>query len=191
MRAAASSCCNHSYSHTILLFVQVVKNVPESPRQAISTVPGSPPGFFTIGLNTFFPDDFIDSHPAFVQALIKMGTIAGEFITLVTEINSHILVAWPHTAIFKEFTLFVPAAMAVFRRKIIKHLFEVSIFFEYRFLQQGFKALGIDVEVAQPFFELGAESSDIAIDMGKTGFAAQATWGNGCFDGVVCHIAPP
>jgi hypothetical protein len=119
---------------------------------AISAVSGPHPGFFTIGFNASFPDDFIDSHPALVQAPIKIGTIAGEFITLVTEINSHILVAWPHTAIFKEFTLFIPAAMAVFCRKIIKHLFEVRIFLEYRFLQQGFKAFGIDVECAQFFF---------------------------------------
>jgi hypothetical protein len=27
--------------------------------------------------------------------------------------------------------------------------------------------------------------------MRKTGFAAQTAWGNGFFDGIVCHVVPP
>jgi hypothetical protein len=158
---------------------------------AISTVSGTNPGFLTIGFNTFFPDDLIYGHPAFVQAIIEIGTIAWEFITLVTEINAHLLVAWPYSAVLEKFALFISAAMTVFGCKIVEHFFKIRIFLKYRFLQQCFKPLGIDVEIAQFFLELDTEFSDITFNMGKTGFAAQTTRGNGFFDGVVCHVAPP
>jgi hypothetical protein len=158
---------------------------------AISTVSGTHPGFLTIGFNTFFSDDFIYGHPAFVQASVKIGKVAWKFITLVTEINAHLLVAWSYSAVLEKFALFISAALTVFGCKKVEHLFKIWIFLKYRFLQQCFKPLGIDVEITQFFLELDAEFSDITFNMGKTGFAAQTTRGNGFFDGVICHVAPP
>jgi hypothetical protein len=144
-----------------------------------------------ISFNTFFPDDFIDSHPGIIQALIKIGPVAGKFIALVTEINPHLLVARPYSAVFKKFALFVSTTTAVLTRKIIEHRLEVTIFFKNWIPQQGFEPLGIDVEVTQFFLELDAEFSDIAVYVGETGFTAQAAWGNGFFDRVVRHDVPP
>ena len=107
------------------------------------------------------PDDFIDSHPPFIEAFIKIGPVAGKFITFITEIKPFFLVAWPNTAVFKKFALFVSTTMAVFSRKIIKHCLEVTIFFKNWIAQQGFEPFGVDVEIAQFFFELDAELSDI------------------------------
>jgi hypothetical protein len=159
----------------------------------LATLPvsGTNPGFLTIGFNTFFPDDFIYGHPAFVKAIIKVGTVAWEFITLVTEINAHLLVAWSYSAVLEKFALFISASMTVFGCKIIEHLFKIRIFLKYRFLQQCFKPLGIDVEITQFFLELDTEVSDITFNMGKTGLAAQTTRSNGFFDGIICHVAPP
>jgi hypothetical protein len=117
----------------------------------ISTVSGTHPRFLTIAFNTFFPDDFIYGNPAFVQAIVKIGTAAWEFTALVTEINAHLLVAWSYAAVLEKFALFISAAMTVPGCKIVEHLFKIRIFFKYRFLQQSFKPLGIDVEITQFF----------------------------------------
>jgi hypothetical protein len=110
---------------------------------------------------------------------------------LVTIIDTHLLVAGSYAAVLEEFALFISATMAVYGCKIVEHLFEIRVFLEYRILQQGFKALGIDVEITQFFLELDTESSDIAVNVGKARFAAQPTRGDGCLGFVFCHVAPP
>jgi hypothetical protein len=122
---------------------------------------------------------------------IKPGVVAGKLITLVTEINPHFLVTGPHTAVFENPALFIPAAVTVFCRKIIKHFFKIGVLPEHRRLEHGFKPAGSGPEIAQFLFELNAQFSDISLDMGKTGFTAQAAWGDNGFNGVGCHDAPP
>lgn len=133
----------------------------------ISTVSGTLSGCLAIGFNTFFPDDFIYRHPTLVQALIKMGTVAWELMTLVTEIDAHLLVAWSYSTVFEKLALFISAAATVFGCKIVEHFFKIRVFLKYRFLQQCFKPLGIDVKITQFFLELDTESSDFTLNMGK------------------------
>jgi hypothetical protein len=148
-------------------------------------------GFLTIGFNAFGPDNFIYGHPVFVQAVVKIGMAAWKLVTLITKINPHLLVAWPHSAVFEKLALLISAALAVFRCEIVQHFFKGGIFLENRITQQSFKPLGVDMEITQLFLKLHAEPPDITPGMGKTGFTAQAARGDGFLDGFTAHLAPP
>lgn len=117
--------------------------------------------------------------------------ITWKIIALITEINPFFLMTGPDTTIFEQPALLIPATMTVFRCEIIKHLFEIGIFFKDRVAKQCFKTFCIDVEVAQFFFQLDTQTFDIPINMGKTRFTAQPARGNAFFYGIVCHGVPP
>jgi hypothetical protein len=87
-----------------------------------------------------------------------------------------------HPTVFKQLALLVSAALTAYRSKIIKHLLEIGIFFKNRVTQQGFKSLGIDVEISQFFLEFQTVSADIPIHMGKACFSTQAAGGDGSLD---------
>jgi len=68
-------------------------------------------------------DFFVDEHPYFIQAFVKVGSVTGELVTLVAEINLFFLVTGAYPAVFKQVTLLVPTSLAVFRSQAIQHFF--------------------------------------------------------------------
>jgi hypothetical protein len=126
--------------------------------------------FFYPGLSDFF----IEFYKGFVKAFIKIGLVAGELFAFIAEIHLFFLVADSHMAVLEKFAVFVAAAFAVFRSKIIQHVFEIRIFFKNRIVEKGFKPFSIRFKIPEFFLELLAVSSDISVHMGKTGFTREA-----------------
>jgi hypothetical protein len=152
-----------------------------------SDIPGAGPGLFIIVLQACFLDFLVDEHPDFIQTFVKVGSVTGELLTLVAEIDLFFLVTGSYSAVLKQLALLIAAALAVFRGQVIQHFFEFGIFFKNRDTQQGFKPFGVGLEIPQFFFELQAVPADISIHMGKTGLAAQAAGGHGRFDLFIIH----
>ena len=69
-----------------------------------------------------------------MQRGIEVGTLAGEFLTLVAIIHMFFLVAGAYTAVLKQFALFIAASSAIFGCKIIQHRLEIGIFSENGFI---------------------------------------------------------
>ena len=144
------------------------------PSQKESDISWGGPAFFIKFFYPGFSDFFIELYKGLVQAFIKIGLVAGEFLALIAEIHLLFLVAAAHMAVLEEFAVFVAAAFAVFRRQIIQHFFEVRIFFKHRIVEKGFKPLGIGLKIPEFFLEFLAVFADIPVHMGKTGFAGKA-----------------
>jgi hypothetical protein len=120
-----------------------------------------------------------------------VGPVAGEPVALKAEIHPHFLVTGPHAAVPVQLTLFLSASLAMLGREIIQHLLEFRVFFKYGIAQQGFEPFGIDVEIAQFFFEPDAQIPDLTVYVGKAGLTAQAARGNGVLNNVRVHDMPP
>jgi hypothetical protein len=121
-----------------------------------------------------FSDFFIEFDKGFVEAFIKIGLVAGEIYALIAEIHLFFLVADSHMAVLEKFAVFIAAALAVFRSKIIQHVFEIRIFFKHRIVEKGFKPPGIGFKIPELFLEFQAVSADIPVHVGKTGFTREA-----------------
>jgi hypothetical protein len=132
-------------------------------------------------------DFLVDQHPYFIQTFVEIGFVTRELVTLVAEINLFFLVTGADPAVPKQLALLVPASPAVFRSQVIQHFLEIGVFFKDRVAQQRFEPLGVGFEISQFFFELETVAADIAVHMGKTGFAAQAAGGHGRLDLFIIH----
>ena len=144
-----------------------------------------------MGFNALLPDPFIHRHPSLVETFIKPGVTARKFLTLVAKINPLFLVTGPHPAILEQATLLLAAAPAMPGGKIIQHVLECGVLPKHRISHEGFKALGMKVEVPQFFFELDTQLLNLPVGMGKAGFATQAAGGNGVLYSLTVHFIPP
>src|SRR3989339_72142 len=140
----------------------------------VSDISRGCPALFIKFFYTGFSDFFIEFYKGFVKAFIKMGLVAGEIFALITEIHLFFLVASAYFAVLEKFAVFVAASFAVFRGKIIQHVFEIRIFFKNRIVEKGFKPFGIRFKIPEFFLELLAVSADISVHVGKTGFTGKA-----------------
>jgi hypothetical protein len=154
-------------------------------------ISASASGNLTIFFYAHRLDLFIDHHPRFIQAGIKIRFLTGKPVTLVAKIDLLFLVTRAYPTVFKQLTLFVATPFTIFRGKIVQHFLEGRVLAENRVAQKCLESFGIDVEISQFFFKFQAVTPYVPVHMCKTSFATQAAGSYRLFDSFISHAFSP